>query len=296
MYLFYIAPDGPQEQTREHLILAREVGIPQLVVFMNKMDMTHDPELVEMVEMETRELLTSYGFKGDKTTIVKGSAKTALEETPDKATDIGRTSLLNLVKALDELPSPPRALDKPFLMAIEDVFSIQGRGTVVTGRIEQGTLKVGEDIAIIGGKPIPKINVTGIEMFRKQLDQAQAGDNIGALLRGVKREDIARGQVAAKIGSLNAYAKFKAKVYILTTEEGGRKTPFATNYKPQFYIRTANITGTVTMEKDKMAMPGDTIEMDVELISPVAMNEGMRFAIREGQLTVGAGVISKIYK
>eukprot|EP01115_Flamella_aegyptia_P007269 TRINITY_DN3015_c0_g1_i1.p1 TRINITY_DN3015_c0_g1~~TRINITY_DN3015_c0_g1_i1.p1 ORF type:complete len:463 (-),score=159.51 TRINITY_DN3015_c0_g1_i1:33-1391(-) len=290
------APDGPQEQTREHLILAREVGIPQLVVFMNKMDMAQDPELVEMVEMETRELLTSYGFKGDKVPIVKGSAKLALEETPDKATDIGRKALLKLVQALDDVPAPARALDKPFLMAIEDVFSISGRGTVITGRIEQGTLKVGDDISIVGSKPIPKISVTGIEMFRKQLDQAQAGDNIGALLRGVKREDLTRGQVAAKPGSLTAYNKFRAKVYILTTEEGGRKTPFATNYKPQFFIRTANITGTVTLEKDKMAMPGDTIEMDIELISPVAMQEGMRFALREGQLTVGAGVISKIYK
>jgi elongation factor Tu len=287
-------PDGPQEQTREHLILAREVGIPQLVVFMNKMDVVQDPELTEMVEMETRELLTKYGFNGDKTIIVKGSAKVALEEAAGKETEIGRGSINRLCEALDGVASPSRPLDKPFLLPIEDVFSISGRGTVITGRIEQGTLKVGDDIAIIGAKPIAKISVTGIEMFRKLLDSAQAGDNIGALLRGVKREDISRGEVACKPGSVVPYNKFKAKVYLLTTEEGGRKTPFATNYKPQFFIRTANITGTVTLEKDKMAMPGDTMEMDVELITPVPMQEGMRFAIREGQLTVGAGVISKI--
>jgi len=289
-------PDGPQEQTREHLILAREVGIPSLVVFMNKMDVAADPELVELVEMEIRELLTTYGFKGDKTPIIKGSAKQALEETPDQASDVGRKSVLKLLEALDSIPSPVRPLDKPFLMPVEDVFMISGRGTVVTGRIEQGTLKVGDEISIVGSKPIAKIPVIGIEMFRKSLDQAQAGDNVGALLRGVKREDIERGQVACKPGSIQAYNKFRAKVYILTTEEGGRKTPFATNYRPQFFIRTANITGIVTLEANKMAMPGDSVEMDVELLSPVALQEGMRFAIREGQLTVGAGVISKITK
>ena len=258
------------------------------------MDVVQDPELAEMVEMETRELLTKYGFPGEKATIVKGSAKTALEEAPGKDTDIGRKSILKLVEALDGVASPSRPLDKPFLLPIEDVLSISGRGTVITGRIEQGVLKVGDDISIIGAKPIAKINVTGIEMFRKQLDSAQAGDNIGALLRGVKREDIQRGEVACKPGSIVANSKFKAKVYLLTTDEGGRKTPFGTSYKPQFFIRTANITGSIVLEKDKMAMPGDTLEMDIELIHPVPLQEGMRFAIREGSLTVGAGVISKI--
>jgi len=288
-------PDGPQEQTREHLILAREVGIPSLVVWMNKMDVAKDPELTELVEMEIRELLTSYGYKGQEVPIIKGSAKLALEETPDKASDLGRKALEQLLKALDEyVPTPVRPLDKPFLMPIEDVFSISGRGTVITGRIEQGVLKVGDEIAIVGAKPLGKLPVTGIEMFRKQLDVAQAGDNVGALLRGVKREDIMRGQVACKPGTVTAHSKFRAKVYVLTTDEGGRKTPFTTNYKPQFFIRTASITGTVTVDKDKMVMPGDSVEMDVELLAPVAMHEGMRFAIREGQLTVGAGVISKI--
>jgi len=289
-------PDGPQEQTREHLILAREVGIPQLVVFMNKMDVAKDPELVELVEMEIRELLTTYGFKGEKATIVKGSARQALDEPADKGTDLGRGSVLKLLDALDNLPSPVRPLDKPFLMPVEDVFQIQGRGTVITGRIEQGTLKVGDEISLIGAKPIAKIPVIGIEMFRKSLDQAQAGDNIGALLRGIKREDVERGQVACKVGTVQAYTKFRAKVYLLTSEEGGRKTPFTTNYRPQFFIRTANVTGIVTLEGNKMAMPGDSIDMDVELLSPVAVQEGMRFAIREGSVTVGAGVIAKINK
>jgi elongation factor Tu len=277
--------------------LAREVGIPQLVVFMNKMDVATDPELVELVEMEIRELLTAYGFKGDQIPIIKGAAKLALDEPVDKGTDIGRGAILKLLQALDSVPSPSRPLDKPFLMPVEDVFAISGRGTVVTGRIEQGTLKVGDELSIVGGtKPIAKLPVIGIEMFRKSLDTAQAGDNVGALLRGVKREDIERGQIACKPGSVNAHTKFKAKVYVLTTEEGGRKTPFATNYRPQFFIRTANVTGTVTLEANKMAMPGDSIEMEVELLSPVAVQEGMRFAIREGQLTVGAGVVSKILK
>jgi len=288
-------PDGPQEQTREHLILAREVGIPNLVVWMNKMDVAPDKELVDLVEMEIRELLTAYGFKGDKVPIVKGSAKLALEEPKDKPTDVGRNAIGKLIDELDKLPLPARPLDKPFLMPIEDIFSISGRGTVITGRIEQGVLKVGDEISIVGQKSYPKISVTGIEMFRKLLDQAQAGDNVGALLRGIKREEIARGDVACKAGTLTAYNKFRAKVYVLTTEEGGRKTPFGSTYKPTFFIRTASITGTVIMEKDKMAMPGDSVEMDVELMAPAPMHEGMRFAIREGQLTVGAGVISKLY-
>jgi len=287
-------PDGPQEQTREHLILAREVGIPNLVVWMNKMDVAPDPELVELVEMEIRELLTTYGFKGSDIPIVKGSAKLALEESTPS--DLGRKAVGKLLDALDALPSPIRPLDKPFLMPVEDVFLISGRGTVVTGRIEQGTLKVGDEISIVGSKPIPKIPVIGIEMFRKSMDSAQSGDNVGILLRGIKREDVDRGVVACKPGSLTAYNKFRAKVYLLTTDEGGRKTPFATNYRPQFFIRTANITGSVSLEANKMAMPGDSIEMDVELISPAPITEGMRFAMREGQLTVGAGVISKIYK
>jgi len=289
-------PDGPQEQTREHLILAREVGIPNLVVWMNKMDIAADKELVDLVEMEIRELLTNYGFRGDSVSIIKGSAKQALEEPKDKPTNIGRIALQKLLDELDKLPLPPRPLDKPFLMPIEDTFSISGRGTVATGRIEQGTLKIGDEISIVGQKSHNKISITGIEMFRKQLDQAQSGDNIGALLRGIKREDIARGDVACKPGTLSAFNKFKAKVYVLTTEEGGRKTPFGSNYKPQFFIRSSSITGTVTMEKDKMAMPGDSVEMDVELIASAPIHEGMRIAIREGQLTVGAGVISKIHK
>jgi len=288
-------PDGPQEQTREHLILAREVGIPSLVVWMNKMDVAKDPELIELVEEEIRSLLTTYGFKGEEVPIIKGSAKLALEEPADKPSELGRNALGKLLKALDEyVPTPARPLDKPFLMPIEEVFSISGRGTVITGRIEQGTLKIGDELAIVGSKPVNKIPVTGIEMFRKQMDSAQAGDNVGLLLRGIKKEDIMRGQVACKPGTTTAHTKFKAKAYVLTTDEGGRKTPFTTNYKPQFFIRTASITGTVTVDKDKMVMPGDSIEMEVELLSPVAMHEGMRFAIREGQLTVGAGVISKI--
>jgi elongation factor Tu len=289
------APDGPQEQTREHLILAREVGIPSLVVFMNKMDAVPDPELAELVEVEIRDLLSQYGFPGDKVPVVKGAAKMALEEAPDKGTDLGRKAVLKLMETVDSyIPTPKRPIDKPFLMPIEDVFSISGRGTVVTGRIESGTLKLGDDVAIVGGKPFPKTSVTGIEMFKKQMDYAQAGDNVGALLRGIKREDVTRGGVACKPGTITAYKKFKAKVYVLTTEEGGRKKPFTTNYKPQFFIRTANVTGVVTLDKDKIAMPGDNLEMDVELISPTPMSEGMRFAIREGQVTVGAGVVSKI--
>jgi elongation factor Tu len=288
------SPDGPQEQTREHLILAREVGIPRLVVFMNKMDAASDPELVELVELEVRDLASKYGFDGKELPIVKGAAKLALEESLDKATDIGRKSIGKLLDALDATPSPSRAIDKPFLMPIEDVFSISGRGTVATGKIEQGVIKVGEEISIVGPKTIPKSLITGIEMFRKSMDSAQAGDNVGILLRGLKRDDITRGEVACKAGTVNCYKKFRAKVYLLSTEEGGRKKPFATNYRPQFYIRTANVTGTIILEKDKMAMPGDNMEMEIELIYPTPVNEGMRFAIREGSVTVGAGVVSKI--
>eukprot|EP01114_Cavostelium_apophysatum_P018362 TRINITY_DN566_c0_g1_i1.p1 TRINITY_DN566_c0_g1~~TRINITY_DN566_c0_g1_i1.p1 ORF type:complete len:448 (+),score=132.87 TRINITY_DN566_c0_g1_i1:48-1391(+) len=290
------APDGPQEQTREHLILAREVGIPSLVVYMNKIDVATDPELVELVEAEIRDLMTKYGFQGDTVQVIKGSAKTALEEPADAPTEIGRKSIDRLLDALDNhLPLPSRALDKPFLLPIEDVFSIPGRGTVVTGRIEQGTLKLGEEVSIIGPKPIPKISVTGIEMFRRQMDSAQAGDNVGLLLRGIKREDVERGEIACKVGSITPYKKFKAKVYVLTGDEGGRTKPFTTNYKPQFFIRTANVTGTITVDPpEKMVMPGDNIEMEVELQQPSAIHPGMRVTFREGQITVGTGVISSI--
>jgi len=290
------APDGPQEQTREHLILAREVGIPSLVVFLNKMDMAADPDLVAMVEMEVRDLMKLYGFPGDKIPVIKGSATTALAEPANAPTDIGRKAIFQLLDALDNhIPTPKRALDKPFLMPVEDVFSISGRGTVVTGRIEQGTIKIGEELSIVGANPKDKIPVTGIEMFRKEMGSAQAGDNVGILLRGVKREDIFRGEVACKPGTIAAHQKFTAKVYALTAEEGGRKKPFTTNYKPQFFLRTSNVTGTITLPKDKMIMPGDNAEMEVELITPTPMTEGQRFAIREGQLTVGAGVVAKIH-
>jgi len=288
------APDGPQEQTREHLILAREVGIPNIVVYLNKMDTITDPELVDIVEGETRDLLTNYGFKGDTTQVVRGSAKLAVEETAQTATEYGRASIERLMGMLDALPLPVRAIDKPFLLPIEDVFAITGRGTVVTGRVEAGAVKVGDEISIVGSKSIAKLPVTGIEMFRKQMDSAQAGDNIGLLLRGIKREDVARGCIACKAGAVKTFTKFKAKVFVLTPEEGGRKKPFTTNYKPQFFIRTADVTGRVVMEKDKIAMPGDNVEMEVELISPTPMELGMRFAVREGQLTVGAGVITHI--
>jgi elongation factor Tu len=290
------APDGPQEQTREHLILAREVGIPSLVVFMNKMDNVSDPELAELVEVEIRDLISQYGFPGNDIPIVKGAAKLALEEAPDKGTELGRKSIEKLMGEVDRyIPTPARPLDKPFLMPIEDTYSISGRGTVITGRIEQGQLKVGEDISIVGAKAVNKVSVTGLEMFRKSMDSAQAGDNVGALLRGVKREDVQRGGVACKPGTITAYSKFKCKVYVLTEEEGGRKKPFANNYRPQFFFRTADVTGSCTLEESKaMAMPGDNVELEVELISPTPMSEGMRFAVREGQLTVGAGVVSKL--
>jgi len=287
------AADGPMPQTREHILLARQVGVPALVVYMNKIDLVDDPELVELVEMELRELLSFYEFPGDDIPIVKGSALCALEGTKP---ELGHDSILELMKAVDAyIPQPERATDRPFLMPIEDVFSISGRGTVVTGRVERGIIKVGEEVEIVGLKDTVKTVVTGVEMFRKLLDQGQAGDNIGALLRGTKREDVERGQVLAKPGSITPHTKFKAEAYILTKEEGGRHTPFFTNYRPQFYFRTTDVTGVVQLpEGTEMVMPGDNVSMDVELIMPIAMDDGLRFAIREGGRTVGAGVVASI--
>jgi elongation factor Tu len=287
------AADGPMPQTREHILLARQVGVPALVVYMNKIDLVDDPELVELVEMELRELLSFYEFPGDDIPIIKGSALCALEGTKP---EIGHDSILELMKAVDAyIPQPERATDRPFLMPIEDVFSISGRGTVVTGRVERGIVKVGEEVEIVGLKATVKTVVTGVEMFRKLLDQGQAGDNIGALLRGTKREDVERGQVLAKPGSITPHTKFKAEAYILTKEEGGRHTPFFTNYRPQFYFRTTDVTGVVQLpEGTEMVMPGDNVSMDVELIMPIAMDDGLRFAIREGGRTVGAGVVASI--
>ena len=289
------AADGPMPQTREHILLARQVGVPALVVFMNKVDMVDDPELLELVELEVRELLSSYNFPGDDIPIVKGSALCALE---DRNPEIGRLAILELMKAVDAyIPQPERPVDKPFLMPIEDVFSISGRGTVVTGRVERGIVKVGEEVEIVGIRPTVKTTVTGVEMFRKLLDQGQAGDNIGALLRGTKREDVERGQVLAAPGSITPHTKFTAEAYILTKEEGGRHTPFFTNYRPQFYFRTTDVTGMVHLpEGTEMVMPGDNVSMTVNLIAPIAMDEGLRFAIREGGRTVGAGVVAKIIK
>jgi len=286
------AADGPMPQTREHILLARQVGVPALVVFLNKMDIA-DPELVELVELEVRDLLSSYQFPGDDIPIIKGSAVCALE---GKQPEIGHEAILELMKAVDAyIPQPERATDRPFLMPIEDVFSISGRGTVVTGRVERGIVRVGEEVEIVGIKPTVKTVVTGVEMFRKLLDQGQAGDNIGALLRGTKREDVERGQVLAKPGSITPHTKFQAEAYILTKEEGGRHTPFFTNYRPQFYFRTTDVTGVVSLpEGTEMVMPGDNVSMAVELIAPIAMDEGLRFAIREGGRTVGAGVVAKI--
>ncbi|MFC7473129.1 elongation factor Tu [Dankookia sp. GCM10030260] len=286
------AADGPMPQTREHILLARQVGVPALVVFLNKMDLA-DPELVELVEMELRELLTSYGFPGDDIPIVKGSAKVALD---DGDVALGEKAVLELMAAVDAyIPQPERPLDRPFLMPIEDVFSISGRGTVVTGRVETGIVKVGEEVEIIGLKDTVKSVVTGVEMFRKLLDQGQAGDNVGVLLRGIKREDVERGQVLAKPGSIKPHMNFKAESYILTKEEGGRHTPFFTNYRPQFYFRTTDVTGIVKLpEGVEMVMPGDNVTMDVSLIAPIAMDQGLRFAIREGGRTVGAGVVASI--
>jgi elongation factor Tu len=287
------AADGPMPQTREHILLARQVGVPALVVYLNKVDMVDDPELLELVEMEVRELLSSYQFPGDKIPIVRGSALAALE---DKTPEIGKQSVLKLMAAVDEyIPQPDRPKDQPFLMPIEDVFSISGRGTVVTGRIERGVIKVGEEVEIVGIRPTTKTVVTGVEMFRKLLDQGEAGDNVGALLRGVERDGVERGQVLCKPGSVKPHKKFKAEAYILTKEEGGRHTPFFTNYRPQFYFRTTDVTGVVQLPQGtEMVMPGDNVTMDVELITPIAMEEKLRFAIREGGRTVGAGVVAQI--
>ncbi len=286
------AADGPMPQTREHILLARQVGVPALVVFLNKMDLA-DPELVELVELEVRDLLSSYQFPGDDIPIVHGSAVCALE---GKQPEIGEEAVLKLMAAVDSyIPQPERAIDRPFLMPIEDVFSISGRGTVVTGRVERGIVNVGDEVEIVGIKNTVKTIVTGVEMFRKLLDRGEAGDNIGALLRGTKREDVERGQVLAKPGSITPHKKFKAEAYVLTKEEGGRHTPFFTNYRPQFYFRTTDVTGVVQLpEGVEMVMPGDNVSMDVELIQPIAMDEGLRFAIREGGRTVGAGVVAKI--
>jgi elongation factor Tu len=289
------AADGPMPQTREHILLARQVGVPALVVFMNKVDQVDDPELLELVEMEIRELLSSYDFPGDDIPIIKGSALAALE---DSNKEIGHDAVLELMKAVDEyIPQPERPVDLPFLMPIEDVFSISGRGTVVTGRVERGIVKVGEEIEIVGIKPTVKTTCTGVEMFRKLLDQGQAGDNVGVLLRGTKREDVERGQVLCAPGSITPHTEFEAEAYILTKEEGGRHTPFFTNYRPQFYFRTTDVTGVVTLpEGTEMVMPGDNVKMNVTLIAPIAMEEKLRFAIREGGRTVGAGVVSKVLK
>ena len=287
------AADGPMPQTREHILLARQVGVPALVVFLNKVDQVDDEELLELVEMEVRELLSSYEFPGDDIPIIKGSALAAVEGRDD---NIGKDRILELMAAVDEyIPTPERPLDKPFLMPVEDVFSISGRGTVVTGRVEQGIIKVGDEIEIVGIRDTTKTTCTGVEMFRKLLDQGQAGDNIGALLRGIDREGVERGQVLCKPGSITPHTKFVGEAYILTKEEGGRHTPFFTNYRPQFYFRTTDVTGVVTLkEGTEMVMPGDNVEMNVELITPIAMEEKLRFAIREGGRTVGAGVVSKI--
>ncbi len=287
------AADGPMPQTREHILLARQVGVPALVVYMNKVDQVDDEELLELVEMEIRELLSSYDFPGDDIPIVKGSALAALESRDD---EIGKNSILELMAAVDEyIPQPERPVDQDFLMPIEDVFSISGRGTVVTGRVERGVINTGDEIEIVGIKDTQKTTCTGVEMFRKLLDEGQAGDNIGALLRGTKREEVERGQVLAKPGSITPHTKFSCEAYILTKEEGGRHTPFFGNYRPQFYFRTTDVTGTVELaEGTEMVMPGDNVAMNVTLIAPIAMDEGLRFAIREGGRTVGAGVVAKI--
>ncbi len=289
------AADGPMPQTREHILLAKQVGVPSIVVFLNKVDQVDDAELLELVEMEVRELLSSYDFPGDDIPIIKGSALKALE---GEDSDIGEKSIQALMDAVDEsIPEPARPVDQPFLMPIEDVFSISGRGTVVTGRIERGIVKVNEEIEIVGIKATQKTTCTGIEMFRKLLDEGRAGDNAGVLLRGTKKEDVERGQVLCKPGSITPHTTFEAEVYILTKEEGGRHTPFFKNYRPQFYFRTTDVTGSVTLpEGTEMVMPGDNVKINVELINPIAMEEGLRFAIREGGRTVGAGVVSKIVK
>ncbi|EIZ80874.1 elongation factor EF-Tu [Novosphingobium sp. Rr 2-17] len=289
------AADGPMPQTREHILLARQVGVPQLVVYMNKVDQVDDEELLELVELEVRELLSSYDFDGDNIPIIKGSALAALEGRDD---NIGKESVLELMKAVDDyIPQPPRPTDKPFLMPVEDVFSISGRGTVVTGRVETGIVKVGEEVEVIGIRNTQKTVVTGVEMFRKLLDEGRAGDNIGALVRGLKREDVERGQVLAKPGTVTPHTEFSAEVYVLSKEEGGRHTPFFANYRPQFYFRTTDVTGEVILpEGTEMVMPGDNVTLSIKLIAPIAMDEGLRFAIREGGRTVGSGVVSSISK
>ncbi|WP_174800468.1 elongation factor Tu, partial [Martelella limonii] len=289
------AADGPMPQTREHILLARQVGVPAIVVFLNKVDQVDDEELLELVEMEVRELLDSYEFPGDEIPIIKGSALAALEDSDKK---IGEDAIRELMAAVDDyIPTPERPVDQPFLMPIEDVFSISGRGTVVTGRVERGIVKVGEEVEIVGIKATQKTTVTGVEMFRKLLDQGQAGDNIGALIRGVQRDQVERGQILCKPGSVTPHTVFKAEAYILTKEEGGRHTPFFTNYRPQFYFRTTDVTGVVTLpEGTEMVMPGDNVTVDVELIVPIAMEEKLRFAIREGGRTVGAGIVASIIK
>ena len=286
---------GPMPQTREHILLARQVGVPALVVYLNKVDQVDDEELLELVELEVRELLSSYEFPGDDIPIVKGSALAALEGRDD---EIGKNSILELMKAVDDyIPQPPRPTDKPFLMPVEDVFSISGRGTVVTGRVETGIVKVGEEVEVVGIRDTQKTTVTGVEMFRKLLDQGEAGDNIGALVRGLKRDDVERGQVLAKPGTVTPHTEFDAEVYVLSKDEGGRHTPFFANYRPQFYFRTTDVTGEVILpEGTEMVMPGDNVALSVKLIAPIAMDEGLRFAIREGGRTVGSGVVSKITK
>jgi elongation factor Tu len=291
--LVVAASDGPMPQTREHILLARQVGVPYVLVFLNKCDIVDDEELLELVEMEVRELLSSYDFPGDDTPVIRGSALKALEGDQGQ---YGEPAIFKLADALDSfIPQPERAVDGTFLMPVEDVFSISGRGTVVTGRVERGIVKVGEEIEIVGIRPVQKTTCTGVEMFRKLLDQGQAGDNVGLLLRGTKREDVERGQVLAKPGSIKPHTKFEAEVYVLSKEEGGRHTPFFSNYRPQFYFRTTDVTGAVALpEGTEMVMPGDNVRINVELIAPIAMEEGLRFAIREGGRTVGAGVVSKI--
>ncbi|MFD1106892.1 elongation factor Tu [Sphingobium olei] len=289
------ATDGPMPQTREHILLARQVGVPQLVVFMNKVDLVDDPEILELVELEIRELLSSYDFDGDNIPVIAGSAVKALDGSND---EIGKQAVLKLMAAVDEfIPQPERPVDKPFLMPIEDVFSISGRGTVVTGRVETGIIKVGEEVEIVGLKNTAKTTVTGVEMFRKLLDEGRAGDNIGALVRGTKREEVERGQVLAKPGTITPHTEFDAEVYVLSKEEGGRHTPFFANYRPQFYFRTTDVTGEVVLpEGTEMVMPGDNVKLGVKLIAPIAMDSGLRFAIREGGRTVGAGVVGTISK
>lgn len=287
------AADGPMPQTREHILLARQVGVPYIIVFLNKCDMVDDAELLELVEMEVRELLSAYEFPGDDTPVIKGSAKLALE---GDQSEIGEKAILALADALDTyIPTPERAIDGTFLMPVEDVFSISGRGTVVTGRVERGVVKVGEEIEIVGIRDTQKTIVTGVEMFRKLLDQGQAGDNVGVLLRGTKREDVERGQVLSQPGTIKPHTEFTAEVYVLSKEEGGRHTPFFNNYRPQFYFRTTDVTGAISLPADKeMVLPGDNVSITVKLIAPIAMEEGLRFAIREGGRTVGAGVVAKI--